>query len=159
MALSVIGGGSGDEGVQLGWKAGPLPFKLSIVIGAGQGGDYVLKIQRISDTASGRVKRSETPSVLPPVIIPDSLAKLRLAKLGAKIVVMRDDGSSAEIVKGDLTRDGRVNIGDAVLMLRRLVGLATLDEDQEATGDSDGDGKTGIGDVILLLRYAIGLSS
>ena len=157
VALSVIGG-SGDQAVQLGWKKGPLPLKLSVRIGVGEGGSYVLKVQRESDQASGRVIRSETPIPISPIPPLESLANLRIAKLGSKILVTRDDGSSAEVIKGDLTRDSRVSIADAVLSLRRIVGMTTLDDEQEASADTDGDGKVGIGDVILLLRYTIGLS-
>jgi hypothetical protein len=157
VALSVIGG-SGDQAVQLGWKKGPLPLKLSVRIGAGEGGSYVLKVQRESEQASGRVIRSETAIPIPPIPPIESLANLRIAKLGSKVLVTRDDGSSAEIIKGDLTRDGRVSIADAVLALRRVVGMAVFDDEQDASADTDGNGKINISDVILLIRYTIGLS-
>jgi len=154
VALSLIGG-SGDQAVQLGWKKGPLPLKLSVRIGAGEGGSYVLKVQRESDQASGRVIRSETAIPIPPI---ESLANLRTAKLGSKVLITREDGSSAEIIKGDLTRDGRVSIADAVLALRRVVAMTAFDDEQDASADIDGNGKINISDVILLIRYTIGLS-
>jgi hypothetical protein len=157
VALSLIGG-SGDQAVQLGWKKGPLPLKLSVRIGAGEGGSYVLKVQRESDQASGRVIRSETAIPIPPIPPIESLANLRTAKLGSKVLITREDGSSAEIIKGDLTRDGRVSIADAVLALRRVVAMTAFDDEQDASADIDGNGKINISDVILLIRYTIGLS-
>ena len=60
-------------------------------------------------------------------------------------------------VKGDVTGDGKVNIQDAILVLRNTVGLADLAPDQISAGDVTGDGRINIQDATLILRLAVGL--
>lgn len=60
-------------------------------------------------------------------------------------------------IRGDVNRDGRADVGDAILILRSIVGLHQLDETQEVIADLNNDGKVDVGDAILLLRIIVGL--
>ncbi len=60
-------------------------------------------------------------------------------------------------VKGDLTGDGLINTGDAVLVLRYAAELTTLTSQQEQAGDVTGDGTINTGDAVMILRFAAGL--
>lgn len=53
---------------------------------------------------------------------------------------------------GDVNRDGRIGIADAVLAERAAVGLSTLDPNQMLRADVDGDGQVTIKDALLLLQ-------
>ena len=61
------------------------------------------------------------------------------------------------LLKGDLDRNGRVNVGDAIMALRAAIGALVIDPEQTSAGDLDGDGAVRISDVIRILRIAIGL--
>ena len=59
--------------------------------------------------------------------------------------------------KGDVTGDGKVDIKDAVTMLKIAVGAIEPTEAQRTAGDLNGDGKLDLADAILMLQRAIGL--
>jgi hypothetical protein len=61
------------------------------------------------------------------------------------------------ILYGDVQEDQKVNVGDAVRLLRAVVQLTALSSREALAGDLNGDGQQGVGDVILLLRFAVGL--
>ncbi|MBW3622650.1 MAG: hypothetical protein KY468_04490, partial [Armatimonadetes bacterium] len=58
---------------------------------------------------------------------------------------------------GDVNQDGAVNVADAVLALRAIVGLAQLTEEQRSAADLLPDGQINVGDVVMILRLALGL--
>ena len=58
---------------------------------------------------------------------------------------------------GSVKCDGLINVGDAILVLRRIVGLATLEPLSEIAADVNGDSKIDVGDAILILRKIVGL--
>jgi subtilisin family serine protease len=62
------------------------------------------------------------------------------------------------IIYGDINGDGNVNAGDVILILRYIVGLKTLNEQQLSAADVSGSGVVGTEDVVLLLRYIVGLT-
>jgi len=59
---------------------------------------------------------------------------------------------------GDVNMDEEVDVSDAILILRSIVGLVQLDGVQEIIADLDGDGKVDVNDAILLLRMIVGLA-
>ena len=65
------------------------------------------------------------------------------------------DGSIAvgQLIKGDLNRNGRLDTGDATLVLRMVVGLNPPD----MVGDINGNGRIDTGDDTLILRKLVGL--
>ena len=68
---------------------------------------------------------------------------------------------SNEIIYGDVDNSGEVDVGDAILVLRDIVGLINITENygMEAMirADVDGSGEVDVGDAILILRYIVGL--
>lgn len=65
----------------------------------------------------------------------------------------------SEVIKGDVTGEGEVDIGDAIKILRYDAGLETLTDNQLVAGEVTGDGVVDIGDAIKILRYDAGLIS
>ena len=71
--------------------------------------------------------------------------------------------ASCDILLGDVSGDGRINVGDAILLLRHIVGLTTLEPDQvgranvSASYDAAGSPTLDVGDAILVLRRITGL--
>ena len=62
------------------------------------------------------------------------------------------------VLRGDVTMDGKVDVGDAIVILRRIVGLVQLSEIQKSAADMNEDGKIDVSDAILLLRCIVGLT-
>ncbi len=63
---------------------------------------------------------------------------------------------------GDVNEDGEINVLDAVLILKHIVGLIDLEEEYGPTAldrakVSGSGGKLNAGDAILILRYLVGL--
>ena len=72
-----------------------------------------------------------------------------------------DLSASTEIsnVKIDATAyEADISISDAILNLKHIVGLQTLDGKAALAADADNDGTIGIGDVIVQLKHIVGLS-
>ncbi len=57
-------------------------------------------------------------------------------------------------LRGDLDRDGNPSVGDAIAILRIVVGLDGAD----SAADADGDGSTSVNDAIAVLRCVVGLA-
>lgn len=65
--------------------------------------------------------------------------------------------AKAEVVYGDLTGDGKVELADVRIALRGVLRLIKLDEGQYAAIDVDGEEGVGLRDVRYILRYALNL--
>ncbi len=59
-------------------------------------------------------------------------------------------------VKGDLTGDGNVAMGDVVKVARAVAGYIILSAEEEALADVTGDGKVAMGDVVKIARFVAG---
>lgn len=68
-----------------------------------------------------------------------------------------DVAKGLPLPSGDINGDGAVNVGDAIMLLRSIVGLLTLTPRQVAAADVCADGKIDVGDAITILRYIVGL--
>ena len=101
-----------------------------------------------------------------------ALAEGRLAAAGANefylhevqlptwVTVAPDDATTDEPNPGllaDVNQDGSVTSADAILVMRFVVGLITLDEIQLVLADVNQDGNINAGDAVLTLRKAVGL--
>ncbi len=64
-------------------------------------------------------------------------------------------GSS--VVYGDVSGDEKIDVSDAILVLRQIVGLITFDPDQVEAANVNGNDRVDVGDAILILRYIVGL--
>jgi hypothetical protein len=62
---------------------------------------------------------------------------------------------------GDINRDENVDVSDAILLLRQIVGLIDITlvygEGAALRADVNGDGHVDVSDAILILRYIVGL--
>ncbi len=58
-------------------------------------------------------------------------------------------------IAGDANGDGIVNTGDAVLILRSVIGGETLDETQKLAADMNGDGVINTGDAVAILQAVV----
>lgn len=68
------------------------------------------------------------------------------------------DPVAAEGMKaGDVNGGGVINVSDAIQVLRHVVGLGTLSDEEEARADLNGDGKVDVSDAIDILRLIVGL--
>lgn len=75
---------------------------------------------------------------------------------GTEILIALHD--SAEIATwGDLNGDGRVNAGDAILVLLYDGGLIYLTDNQHIVADVNGDGQIDFDDAAMILRHYAGL--
>ena len=62
-------------------------------------------------------------------------------------------------VLGDVNNDGTVNITDATMLMRGVVGMEALSELQEILADVNCDGSVGISDATLIARFVTGLET
>ena len=60
---------------------------------------------------------------------------------------------------GDVNEDGKVNTGDATLILKYAAEMTTLTDSQLHNGDTNHDGKVNTGDATMILKYAAGMIS
>ena len=73
---------------------------------------------------------------------------------GDKITI--DNQTYTLIKKGDVTKDGLVNIVDVVNMLNSITGKVQLDEEAKIAGKIQGTGNISIVDVVNVLNYITG---
>lgn len=79
--------------------------------------------------------------------------KLDVAAATATLTV-----SGGVLKPGDVDGNGRVEVGDAVLTLRCVVGLAELTTEQRTRADLNGAGGVEVGDAVSILRVITGLN-
>ncbi len=68
-----------------------------------------------------------------------------------------NETASATPLYGDLNGDRKVNVSDAILFLRSLVGLVQLTEDQKVVAEVNGDGAINVSDAVEILRITVGI--
>nr|MCR5508433.1 hypothetical protein [Lachnospiraceae bacterium] len=66
------------------------------------------------------------------------------------------DVSVNTVIKGDLTGDGDVAMGDVVKVARAVSGKVTLTDEEKTAADVTGDGDVAIGDVVKMARFVSG---
>jgi hypothetical protein len=65
--------------------------------------------------------------------------------------------TSPPVAYGDLNSDGKIDVSDAILLLRSIVGLVQLTPAQEQCADVNEDGVVNVADAIAILRHIVGL--
>lgn len=65
--------------------------------------------------------------------------------------------AESSFMYGDVDDNETVNVADAILVLRHIVGLQTIEGYKWYAADVNADGKVDVGDAILILRYIVGL--
>ena len=95
-------------------------------------------------------------------VVPTAAAACLLFLFIFFIPVVPCTAAGSDIVFGDINDDGQVNVADAVLLLRYIVGLTALEPDQvgranvNASHDAAGNPTPDVGDAILILRRITG---
>lgn len=69
---------------------------------------------------------------------------------------INDPNSVVTIIKGDVTGDGQVAMGDVVKLARAVAGNTILTDTEKDAGDVTGDGQIAMGDVVKLARFVAG---
>ena len=64
-----------------------------------------------------------------------------------------------EVKLGDINCDGKIELSDAVLLIKYCNGQATLTKDQLANADLNGDSKIELADAVMLVKYCNGVIS
>ena len=57
----------------------------------------------------------------------------------------------------DVDSDGEINIKDATMIQKCVVGLEQLDENQSICADTNGDGTINVNDATLIQKYVVKL--
>lgn len=105
-------------------------------------------IDQVTCTEAGVIKFDVYPSA-----VTDGIIAVYGASGELKVAVV--EGSLA---LGDVTKDGKVNSADAMLLLQYVAGLASFDDTQKRVGNVTG-GVINSADAMLLLQYVAGLAT
>lgn len=76
---------------------------------------------------------------------------------GDVIVLHYTDDYTVEgsAISGDLDKNGKVTVYDALLVLQMSVGKREYTEEEKSLADVDGNGSITTNDALLILKYAI----
>lgn len=83
------------------------------------------------------------------------LAALSLAAVTALSVTTAAFADESELIKGDVTGDGKVTAADSLIVLRYVCNLEKLTEDKLLAADFNDDGKVTSADSLLIQRAAL----
>ena len=70
---------------------------------------------------------------------------------------MQEAWEKEQIKVGDVDNNGKIDVNDALIVLKISASLITPTEEQNKAADVNGDGKINSGDALLVLKYAAGL--
>ena len=70
---------------------------------------------------------------------------------------MQEAWEKEQIKVGDVDNNGKIDVNDALIVLKISASLITPTEEQNKAADASGDGKVDSGDALLILKYAAGL--
>ena len=59
-------------------------------------------------------------------------------------------------IKGDMNRNGKIDLQDIIILLKKYLGTLTTTDEDKTIGDMDNNGSIGLKDIILLLRTYLG---
>ena len=96
---------------------------------------------------------------LPPFTRDSAIQKVRAAEVLDTVTVIGAGGETPEPVPGDVNGSGTIETADALLVLRYMLGVETLTEEQLAAADFDGSGTVEQADALLILRAALGIGA
>lgn len=66
---------------------------------------------------------------------------------------------NAKYILGDVNGDGRIGIGDALMILQHIVEITALDDNQLLAADVNNTGSVTIGDALLILQHIVGITT
>ena len=61
-----------------------------------------------------------------------------------------------EYISGDMNQNGKIDLQDIIILLKKYLGTLTTTEEDKTIGDMDNNGSIGLKDIILLLRTYLG---
>lgn len=76
---------------------------------------------------------------------------------GSPVAISGMATSTGTIITGDISNNGKVELGDALLILQAAVGSIKLTASQSVYADMNKDGRVDVGDAILILAKVVGL--
>jgi VCBS repeat-containing protein len=88
---------------------------------------------------------------------PTEKALIRVTSLQWPEASDTSDGAFTIALKGDMNRNGRLDTGDATIILRKVVGLEPTSPEDALIGDMNGNGFLDSGDATIILRRVVGL--
>jgi alpha-amylase len=103
---------------------------------------------------------TEAPTTVAPTTAPPTDAPTTVAPTTTAPIVTEPPTTTApasKFEKGDVNRDGDVNIKDATMIQKYLVKLFTLDDEQKWLADFDGDGRVSIKDATKIQYKLAGM--
>ena len=76
-------------------------------------------------------------------------------KLSGKIIVDTDE--SQNVLYGDVNNDGIIDITDATMIQKYIVGIEKFTDDQFKRADVNFDGSIDVSDATLISKYIVGI--
>jgi len=169
IVLNAPDGAAGDSFVTM--TTGPPvvlavePASLEIPVGKGQAFRAVVRVGDAPPVERAVVQWILRPTDAPASITPDGVlsvtgeGKFQVVALYQGMEAAADVAAvKAAVLAGDVNGDGKLSISDAILALRAVVNLVTLDPQAISAADLNRNGRLDIGDVVSMLRRIVGLS-
>ena len=72
------------------------------------------------------------------------------------MVMVSGEFEQAPFMAGDVDKNQKLEVNDALLILQKAVGKTDFDEIQTAAGDLDKNGEITVNDALLALQAAVG---
>ncbi len=67
-----------------------------------------------------------------------------------------NEGGSSQVLRGDVNRDGKVNVSDVTALINMILGNLTMDQE---VANLNGDDKVNVSDVTTLINIILGIIS
>jgi peptidylprolyl isomerase len=112
--------------------------------------DYMAEVSLVTSDQTTLLAIDQTSGALEFSSVPN-LATIREADL---VVVNEVNGATSY---GTVSYDDGINITDAVLLLKQIVGLASLAGNNAIAADANQDGQINISDAVAVLKHIVGL--
>lgn len=71
----------------------------------------------------------------------------------------KPEDTPANVLRGDLNKDGKITTIDIVMLQRLIVGIDSYDTDTLYVGDVNGDGKISAIDIVVIQRHIVGIEA
>lgn len=125
------------------------------------GNDYTINSRSLLyiDQAAATASADTTKGTVTFAVYPSGFQNSVIVIAGAEDGLIKAVLVKGKYILGDVNNDGKVNVGDATVLLRYIVGLCTADEICLPAADVNESGMINVGDATLLLRVIVGLET
>ena len=123
------------------------PYGNNLLVGKVVGYDQVITA---TDAASFEATLNADGEVLATTAVTGEVATFLADQVAS-------DGFEVQLASSTLTPS--VNITDAVSVLKHIVGISTLNSEQQFLGDLNGDGQVNITDAVTILKQIVGIEA